>query len=66
MHLESLPQQLQLTAPFLLHALVLGPFEVIRRNGLVVSMGDFFNDDAGSVSRRETTNICSTLKWEND
>lgn len=61
MHLESLEEQVRLMAHTLLDALKLRAVEVIREDGLVVRVRAVLDDDAGALTRRETTDVRETL-----
>lgn len=60
-HLEGLEEQVGLVAHALLQALELGPVEVVLQDGLVFGVRAVLDDDAGTLARRETTNVSQTL-----
>lgn len=61
MHLEGLEEHVGLVTHTLLQALELGPVEVVGQDGLVVGVGALLDDDAGTLTRRKTTDISQTL-----
>lgn len=62
MHLEGLEEEVRLVAHALLDALVLGAVVVVLEDGLVVGVRALLDDDAGTLTGRETTDIGETLE----
>ncbi len=61
MHLEGLEEEVWLVAHALLQALEFGAVEVILQDGGVVGVRTLLDDDAGTLTRRETTDISQAL-----
>ena len=61
-HLECVPQHVRLMTPSLLQTFVFGSVEVVLQDGLVVGMSALLDDDAGTLTWRETTDIGQALR----
>lgn len=61
MHLESLEEHVRLMAHTLAQALELRTIQVISENGVVIRVRALLNNNTGTLTRRQTTDIGKTL-----
>lgn len=60
-HVERVPEEMRLVSPSLLQALEFCHLEVVIQNVPVVRMRTFLDDDSGTFSRRQSTNVSQSL-----
>jgi hypothetical protein len=61
-HIEGLEEQVRFVTHALLQALEFSTVKVILQNGLVVGMRALVDDDTGTFTGRETTDVRQTLE----
>lgn len=66
MHIERVEEHMRLMTHALTQTFELGLVEVVLEDRDVVRMSTLFDDDTGTLARRQTTDISKTLLCNND